>query len=88
MRESYVKRKVIEHAKWRGFMQRKVRYEGRRNAPDSWFFGPKGRLIIIEFKQLGKPAREGQAREIERLRNLGFEVHIIDNIADGMMVFP
>ena len=45
--ESYIEKKVIAAAEAAGFMQRKVKYINRNGAPDRWFFGPAGQLIII-----------------------------------------
>lgn len=86
--ESHIEKKVVAHAKKRGFLVRKMQYIGRRKAADRFFFGPEGRLIIVEFKRFGKEPDEGQMREINRLRDLGFEVHVIDNVADGLLLFP
>ena len=85
--ESYIEKKVIAFSKRRGYLYRKMQYIGRRKAADRFFFGQGGRLIMVEFKKWGEKPDEGQAREIARLRALGFEVHVIDNIADGMMLF-
>lgn len=85
--ESYIERKVVAAAEAAGFMQRKVVYMNRAGSPDRWFFGPGARLIIIEFKKEGEKPEPHQEREIARLRNLGFEVHVIDNVADGKALF-
>lgn len=85
--ESYIEKQVIRAAEAAGFMQRKVSYINRRGAPDRWLFGPGGRLIIIEFKREGEKPDPHQDREIKRLRDLGFEVHVIDNVADGRALF-
>lgn len=85
--ESHIERTVCEFAKSRGWMVRKVSYIGRRGAPDRWFFGPNAQLKIIEFKKEGKPPKPHQEREIARLRDLGFDVHVIDNITDGKALF-
>lgn len=85
--ESYIEKKVIAAAEAAGFMQRKVAYVNRAGAPDRWLFGPGGRLIIIEFKAEGKKPEPHQEREIKRLRDLGFEVHVIDNVEAGRALF-
>lgn len=85
--ESYIERTVVKAAEAAGFIQRKVGYINRHGAPDRFFFGPGGRLIMIEFKKEGEKPKPHQEREIKRLRDLGFEVHVIDNVADGRALF-
>jgi hypothetical protein len=85
--EGYVVTQVKTFAKSRGFIHRKVVYAGRRGAPDDWFFGPNGTLIIIEFKKYGKAPTEQQFRELKRLTDLGFDAHYIDDIDAGKALF-
>ncbi len=85
--ESYIEKKVIAAAEAAGFMQRKVKYINRNGAPDRWFFGPGGQLIIIEFKKAGEKPDLHQEREIKRLRDRGFKVYVIDNVEDGKALF-
>lgn len=86
--ESYIEDRVTKAATSAGFLQRKVCYINRRGAPDRWYFGPGGKLIIIEFKRPGEVPDLHQKREIDRLRNLGFDVHVIDDVAKGKALFP
>lgn len=75
-----------------GWLVRKIKWIGRRGAPDNIFgrafdepcphCGAHGRVILIEFKREGKEPKGQQAREIERLRAAGFEVYVIDNERD------
>lgn len=83
MLESQVEYTVCEEAKKYGFQVRKVCWFGGRNAPDRLFMKP-GRGFFVEFKRPGEQPRPGQVREIERMRAAGFEVHVIDNVADGV----
>ena len=85
--ESYIEQEVTKYAEASGFMQRKVTYQNRMGAPDRWFFGQDGQLIIIEFKRPGEKPKPHQEREIGRLRNRGFAVYVIDNVADGKALF-
>lgn len=85
--EAKVVRKTKEAAKRAGFEHRKMNYSNRHGAPDDWFFGLDGLLIIIEFKAPGKPPADHQVTEIRRLRNRGFNVYVIDNEADGIALF-
>lgn len=74
-------------AKKAGFLHRKVVYQGRRGAPDDWYFGPGGRLIVIEHKRPGKEPSEQQAREHRRFRALGFDVRTVSTVAQARRVF-
>lgn len=85
--EGHVQKEVVRFAEARGWLCRKMRYEGRRGCPDYWCLGSAGRLIVIEFKRPGKEAREQQAREIKRLRDLGFDAHVVDDIETGCDLF-
>lgn len=76
-----------------GWLRRKVKWIGRRNAPDDIFgrafvepckhCGAHGRVLLIEFKRPGKKPNITQRREIARLREAGFEVHVVDNVLDA-----
>lgn len=81
--EVQIENTVVEEAKRLGFKVRKVCWFGGRNAPDRLFTKP-GRGFFCEFKAPGEEPRPGQEREIGRLRAAGFEVHVIDNVADGI----
>lgn len=85
--ESYIVEQVCKHAKAAGWIVRKMMYQNRIGCPDQFCFGPGGRLIIIEFKAPGKKPMPHQQREIERLRDQGFEVHVIDDIEKGKALF-
>lgn len=86
-RESAIERAVVSFAQEMGWRVRKVGYIGRRGAPDRWFFAPGPRLKIVEFKRPGERPDLLQQREIDRLREDGFDVHVIDNIEDGYALF-
>ena len=72
-----------------GWFVRKLKWIGRRNAPDRFFArafdrpcprcGTRGRVVNIEFKRKGKGPRVTQEREIARMRAAGLDVHVIDN---------
>lgn len=81
-----VQNPVTEHARRRGWLARRMQFIGRRGCPDTWFFR-QGRVIIVEFKDHGKPPDEQQSRRIRELREAGMEVHIIDNAEDGYALF-
>jgi hypothetical protein len=47
-----------------------------------------GRVVFIEFKAPGKKPTPLQAAWHARLRALGFEVHVIDNVSDFEAICP
>jgi len=83
MLESQIENPVVDAAKANGYQVRKVCWFGGRNAPDRLFMKP-GRGFFIEFKAPGEAPRPGQVREIRRMREAGFEVHVIDNLEEGL----
>lgn len=85
--EAKVVSETKKAAKRAGFEHRKVSYVNRNGAPDDWFFGFGGRLIIVEFKAPGEAPRDNQASEIKRLRLRGFEVYVIDTVEAGVKLF-
>lgn len=81
--EVQIENPVVEEAKRLGFQVRKVCWFGGRNAPDRLFMKP-GRGFFVEFKAPGEGPRPGQKREIGRMRAAGFEVHVIDDLEEGL----
>lgn len=85
--EAVVENDVVDFAQRRGWLVRKLKYIGRRNAADRLFVRA-GRVVFVEFKRPGgEPPRPGQEREIARLKAHGAEVYVIDNREDGYAVF-
>lgn len=85
--ESYVVRETKKAAKLAGFHHKKVKYVGSNGAPDDWFFGFGGELVIIEFKAPGKSPEDHQLAEISRLRRRGFTVYVVDSAEVGIEIF-
>lgn len=69
---------ACDKAEAAGWLVRKLRWQGRRNAPDR-FFAKDARIVLIEFKRPGDDARATQKREIRDLKAAGVEVHVVDN---------
>ncbi|TPI86693.1 hypothetical protein FJ423_01015 [Mesorhizobium sp. B2-8-9] len=82
----HVQTPVTNYARSRGWRARRMQYIGRHACPDSWFF-MDGRVIVVEFKDLGEEPEIHQKREIRRLRESGLAVHVIDNVEDGCALF-
>jgi len=84
MRESSIERYLVRKVKAAGGECRKFVTPGRRHAPDRLVLIPAGatweesHIVFVETKAPGKKARAGQRREHKRLRDMGFEVRVID----------
>lgn len=85
--EGYVVRQTKKAAKAAGYIHRKINYANRNGAPDDWFFGFDGDLIIIEFKATDKTPEPHQEIEIKELRKRGFKVYVIDSAEAGKGLF-
>lgn len=77
MRESSVERYLKTRVKEEGGDVRKVKWIGRRNAPDrlvlfNWF------AAFVELKAPGKKPTVPQLREHRSLRYAGLSVYVID----------
>ncbi len=72
--EADIELTAVKWAKDHGVLTRKLQWIGRRNAPDR-LFAVRGRAVFIEFKRPGAPLREGQDREIARMKKAGLDVH-------------
>lgn len=89
IRESQIEKYLVAQVKALGGEVRKVRWIGRRNAPDRVVFRPSfvsirealaaHPPIWVELKAPGKKPTSGQLREHERMRGMGQRVEVIDS---------
>ena len=70
---------LVRRAREVGGEVRKVKWIGRRGAPDRVVMLPGGRLYWVELKRPGQKAEPHQAREHERMRGMGQRVLVIDS---------
>jgi hypothetical protein len=77
---------VVAFAKQWGWKVRKLKWIGRRAAPDRMFFRA-GKIVFVEFKRAGKAPNVLQEREIKRMRDNGLTVHVIDDADVGRALF-
>ena len=78
--EKYLQHYLILRAELHDIYARKVRAVGHVGFPDV-FLAHKGRIVLVELKSptgKGRLSRK-QEKEIERLRDEGINVHVIDN---------
>ncbi len=87
MRESDIEKYLVERVKALGGEVRKVKWIGRRGAPDRLVMLPQdlpaGRLdttLWVELKAPGEKPKPHQAREHERMRRMGQCVVVIDSM--------
>lgn len=78
MLERDIQSSVVSYARRHDLIAHKFSSEARRNVPD-YIFLFDGRILFIEFKATGMTPREGQAKEIEKLRGAGFNVEVVDD---------
>lgn len=78
VRESDVEKYLVARIKAEGGEIRKVKWVGRRNAPDRIIF-LQGLMVYVELKRPGKYLTEGQQREAIRLRAHGAKVTWANN---------
>lgn len=85
MRESQIEKHLVKRVKELGGEVRKVQWVGRRGAPDRLVMLPhrgyyEHCTIWVELKATGVKPEAHQVREINRMRNLGQHVEVIDSI--------
>lgn len=85
MIESSIESYVCDMAEDAGWIVRKLQWIGRRNGMDR-FFLKQGRIVLIEFKRPGVTARGTQQKEIDKFRDAGAEVHVVDNPLVAMKI--
>lgn len=83
MRESVIQTGVVKHARAKGCLAVKMSVGG--GFPD-YMFLYEGRVLFIEFK-----APNGHPTALQKymhglLRGKGFEVHVVKDILEGVMI--
>ncbi len=71
---------------WRArqLIERKIAGPGQNHWPDRVFINEDGLHIYIEFKAPGKLPTPNQVRQMNRLRNSGCHVYVIDDKRAGI----
>lgn len=80
MRERDIERHLVARVKALGGEVRKVKWIGRRGAPDRLVLLRPARQIWIELKAPGVKPEAHQLREHDRMRAFGLDVRVIDSI--------
>lgn len=76
--EGRIKAHLYKRVKHFGGEVRKVRWEGRRNAPDTRVMLPRLRFWA-ELKRNGKKAEAAQKREHDKMRHYGEKVEVLNS---------
>ena len=83
--EARIEAAVNNYAEQNGFLVRKYASLGVKGAPDRIYFG-HGQCFLIEFKAPTGSLSRPQEREIQRIREHGVKVFVVDSIALGEQV--
>lgn len=81
MRENLIEAQLIKRVAECGGITRKVKFEGRRGAPDRVVMLPGSIIFWVECKAPGEKPEDHQEREHKRMRAMGQSVVVIDSYA-------
>jgi hypothetical protein len=81
IRESKIEDYLIQQVEKAGGETRKLKYIGRKDAPDRLVLFPMVH-VLVELKAPGECPRDSQYREHKKLAAAGFGVWIIDSFKD------
>ena len=79
MRERDIEQYLVQRVKAMGGEVRKVRWVGRRGAPDRLVMLPN-LTVWVELKAPGKTPEPHQVREHDRMRAMGQRIAVIDSL--------
>lgn len=88
MRESEIEKYLVKKVKALGGEVRKVKWIGRRGAPDRLVMFPPNHTEWVELKATGKVPEPHQYREHKRMRDMGQTVFVIDSLEGVDALFP
>ena len=78
--EKFIEKKLGEQVKKLGGWSLKLVPTFVTGLPDRLCLLPGGRIFFAELKSTGKKPRASQFVVIEKIRQLGFEVYVIDRV--------
>ena len=79
MREKTIEYKLVKAVKGEGGMCPKLVSPGTDGMPDRMVLLPEAHIGFVEVKAPGKEPRPLQVKRHEQLRELGFQVSVLDN---------
>jgi len=80
LEEKFIEEKLIAEVKKRGGICPKWVSPGFVGVPDRLVFLPDGQFAMVEVKSTGKKPRPIQISRHKRLKDLGFQVYVLDEI--------
>lgn len=83
MLEKTVEKVLVARVKELGGIAYKWLSTGRTGVPDRIVLLPNGKITFVELKSPTGKLTVRQEREHETIRNLGFEVVVINNVEDA-----
>ncbi|WP_099335819.1 VRR-NUC domain-containing protein [Clostridium cadaveris] len=86
MEESKIEKRLKKEIELIGGKALKFVSPGMSGVPDRIVLIPYGKVIFVELKAPGKKPRPIQIKRIKELKDLGFDVRVIDSI-DGVKNF-
>ena len=82
MREKYIEQKLVSEVKKRGGICLKLASTGLDGIPDRLVLMAKGRVAFVELKAPKQKPRKLQLVRIKKLKELGFNAYVLDNVKD------
>lgn len=86
--EKHIENRCRLIAKAKGHLFWKLTVPGYPGVPDRLLLSTDGRAVFIEFKAPGKKPTPLQVAWHTKLRALGFEVYVIDNVSEFERICP
>jgi hypothetical protein len=81
MRERDIEAYLVTRVQAMGGEVRKVKWIGRRGAPDRLVMLPRPLTVWVELKATGAQPEPHQVREHQRMRAMGQRVEVIDSLS-------
>ena len=82
MREKYIEQKLVREVKKRGGICLKLASTGLDGIPDRLVLMKKGKIAFVELKAPEQKPRKLQLVRIKKLKELGFNAYVLDNVKD------
>lgn len=84
--EKDLERRFVAAAKGAGYDAEKLVAAGKRGWPDRTVLMPGGKVLFFELKTPKGKTSKQQDSTHDRLRSLGFDVFVVDSLAEALSV--